>query len=196
MCIVCSTVRSRCCSIYRDVSVFLIPFSLPTRLVPLVFFLAYQIWIGLHLHTWTGLLTGYLICYIPGMMLPPSLLRMFERCCCSSLARAASATAATPSTFVRVDDAGKMQPWSHAREEVRSEPMSGIRPATSQQQQQPASISLTSTTAGTGSLNGAANLARSSFPINRSQYMHAMRMCVMTYLNADHTCIRSETRSC
>jgi len=84
--------------------VFLLPSAVPTRMVPLLLFAAYQVWSGFQLHTVSGLLTGYAVVALPALALwSPMLLRPLER---ASWRRRLA--------FIPLERAGKMQPWAPA----------------------------------------------------------------------------------
>jgi hypothetical protein len=94
-------------------SVFLIPSHVPTHVVPLILFAAYQLWCGFQLHTLSGLLTGYLVCAVPWLGLWPAtmVLRPLERALvsCGVLRRRGGGAAVD---FISLEQAGKMQPWA------------------------------------------------------------------------------------
>lgn len=120
-------------------SIFLIPFPLPTRLVPLVCLALFQFWCGIQLHTLIGFAVGYLFCFIPALTFTTPMLRLCE---VHALRRRSS--------FVCVDRAGLAQPWEHFVQDA-TEREFGV--ANSPQ-------TLTSSPG---------NLSRSAFPVNRGE---------------------------
>jgi hypothetical protein len=121
-------------------SLFMLPYPLPTRVMPLVLFALHSLWWGMQLHAFVGLVIGYAAAWMPFLILPAGVLRLLE---CEWMRGHES--------FVSVSDAGLMQPWSHYRH-VESEPL--VSP--------PAPAA-----AATGASAASPKLARSSVPVSR-----------------------------
>lgn len=126
-------------------SLFMFPYPLPTRVMPLVLFMLHSLWWGMQLHAFVGLVIGYAAAWMPFLILPAGLLRLLE---CEWMRRHES--------FVSVMDAGLMQPWSHYRH-VETEPLVSPPP--------PVAVA---TGASAVAPNMSPNLARSSMAVNRA----------------------------
>jgi len=118
----------------------MLPYPLPTRVMPLVLFALHSLWWGMQLHAFVGLVIGYAAAWMPFLILPAGLLRLLE---CEWLR--------SHESFVSVSDAGLMQPWSHYRH-VESEPLVSPPP--------PAAVA-------SGASAATPKLARSSVPVSR-----------------------------
>jgi hypothetical protein len=99
-------------------SVILLPFPVPTRLVPVLLCLVYQLWFGLQLHALSGLLVGYVLSLLPSVFVPDEWLRLLER-----------GAFAQHEHFISLQKAGKSQPWSpYVHDGAEASSGSGVSP--------------------------------------------------------------------